>query len=229
MYSFAELPGVRVIDEPLYGHYLRVSGANHPGRDEIMATMNGDGGAVMRNLLRQQAEDPSHLLFMKHMAHHLIELDPGFLRSTNNIFLIRDPREMLPSLTIQLPHATLSDTGLRRQWELYTELRDSGQHPIVLDSRELLLNPEGVLRQLTLHLNIEFTSGMLTWKAGARDEDGVWAPHWYHAVHKSTGFALYEAKTDFPDHLQPLLNDCKPWYEKLHDQALRSNAGTLNA
>jgi hypothetical protein len=229
MYSFAELPGVRVIDEPLYGHYLRVSGANHPGRDEIMATMNCDGGAVMRNLLQQQAEDPSQLLLLKHMAHHLIELDPGFLRSTNNIFLIRDPREMLPSLTIQLPHATLSDTGLRRQWELYTELRDSGQHPIVLDSRELLLNPEGVLRQLTLHLNIEFTSGMLTWKAGARDEDGVWAPHWYHAVHKSTGFALYEAKTDFPDHLQPLLNDCKPWYEKLYDQALRSNAGTLNA
>jgi hypothetical protein len=78
MYSFAELSGVRVIDEPLYGHYLRVSGANHPGRDEIMATMNCDGGAVMRNLLQQQAEDPSHLLFMKHMAHHLIELDPGF-------------------------------------------------------------------------------------------------------------------------------------------------------
>lgn len=229
MYSFAELSGVRVIDEPLYGHYLRVSGANHPGRDEIMATMNCDGGAVIRNLLQQPAEGPSQLLFMKHMAHHLIELDPGFLRSTNNIFLIRDPREMLPSLTIQLPHATLSDTGLRRQWELYTELRDSGQHPIVLDSRELLLNPEGVLRQLTLHLNIEFTSGMLTWKAGARDEDGVWAPHWYHAVHKSTGFALYEAKTDFPDHLQPLLNDCKPWYEKLYDQALRSNAGTLSA
>ena len=229
MYSFAELQGVRVIDEPLYGHYLRVSGANHPGRDAIMAAMNCDGDAVMRNLLLQQADDPSRTLFVKHMAHHLIELDPGFLRSTNNIFLIRDPREMLPSLTIQLPHATLSDTGLRRQWELYTELVESGQHAIVLDSRELLLNPESVLRQLTLHLNIEFTSGMLTWKAGARDEDGVWAPHWYHAVHQSTGFAPYEAKTNFPDHLQPLLNDCKPWYEKLYEQALRSNAGTLNA
>ena len=229
MYSFAELQGVRVIDEPLYGHYLRVSGANHPGRDAIMAAMNCDGDAVMRNLLLQQADDPSRALFVKHMAHHLIELDPGFLRSTNNIFLIRDPREMLPSLTIQLPHATLSDTGLRRQWELYTELVESGQHPIVLDSRELLLNPESVLRQLTLHLNIEFTSDMLTWKAGVRDEDGVWAPHWYHAVHRSTGFAPYEAKTNFPDHLQPLLNDCKPWYEKLYEQALRSNAGTLNA
>jgi len=226
MYSFAEHPGVRVIDEPLYGHYLRISGANHPGRHEIMAAMNCDGDAVMRDLLRQQVEDQSNVLFMKHMAHHLTELDAGFLRSTNNIFLIRDPREMLPSLTIQLPHATLSDTGLRRQWELYTELADSGQLPIVLDSRELLRNPESVLRQLTLHLNIEFTGDMLTWRTGARDEDGIWAQHWYHAVHRSTGFAPYEAKTTFPDHLQPLLDDCNPWYEKLCEQALRINAGT---
>ncbi len=228
MYSFAELPGVRVIDEPLYGHYLRVSGANHPGCHEITAAMNCDGDAVMQDLLLQQVEDRSHVLFMKHMAHHLTELDLGFLRSTNNIFLIRDPREMLPSLTIQLPHASLSDTGLQRQWELYSELTASGQHPVVLDSRELLLNPEDVLRQLTLHLNIEFTSGMLAWKAGARDEDGVWAPHWYRAVHRSTGFAPYEAKANFPDHLRPLLDDCTPWYKKLYEQALRNNAETLD-
>lgn len=228
MYSFAEHPGVRVIDEPLYGHYLRVSGANHPGHHEIMAAMNCDGDAVMRDLLLQQVEDQSQVLFMKHMAHHLRELDLGFLRSANNIFLIRDPREMLPSLTIQLPHATLRDTGLQRQWELYCELADTGQHPVVLDSRELLLNPESVLRQLTRHLNIEFTCDMLTWSAGARDEDGIWAPHWYHAVHKSTGFASYVPKTDFPDHLQPLLDDCSPWYEKLYEQALRNNAAPLD-
>ena len=226
MYSFAELPGVRVIDEPLYGHYLRVGGANHPGRREIMSAMNCDGNTVMQDLLLQQNEDQSRVLFMKHMAHHLTELDLDFLHSTHNIFLIRDPREMLPSLTIQLPHAALSDTGLRRQWELYSELADSGQRPVVLDSRELLLNPEGVLRQLTQHLNVEFSSEMLTWRTGAREEDGVWAPHWYHAVHKSTGFAPYEAKTNFPDYLQPLLDDCKPWYEKLYEHALRNNAAT---
>ena len=228
MYSFAQLPGVHVIDEPLYGHYLRVSDADHPGRHEIMAAMNCDGDAVMQDLLLRQLEDQSHVLFMKHMAHHLTELDLGFLRATSNVFLIRDPREMLPSLTIQLPHATLSDTGLQKQWELYNDLVDSGQQPAVLDSRELLLNPEGVLRQLALHLNIEFTRDMLSWKAGARDEDGVWAPHWYHAVHKSTGFAPYEAKTDFPDQLRPLLDDCKPWYEKLYQHALRNNAGLPN-
>ena len=34
MYSFAQRPDTRVVDEPLYGHYLRVSGAEHPGDQE---------------------------------------------------------------------------------------------------------------------------------------------------------------------------------------------------
>ena len=229
MYSFAKLASVRVIDEPLYGHYLRISGAKHPARDKIMAAMNCDGNAVMRDLLQQQGQDGSRVLFMKHMAHHLLELDLGFLRSTQNIFLIRDPREMLPSLTMQLPHAKIEDTGLQRQWELYSDLTDAGQRPVILDSRELLLDPKSVLRKLTLKLNLEFSSDMLTWRAGARAEDGVWAPHWYHAVHKSTGFAPYEPKPDFPAHLQPLLDACHPWYEKLYGQALRSNAPTPTA
>ena len=50
MYSFAQRRDTRVVDEPLYGHYLRVSGAQHPGRDEVMAAMDNDGRRVMENL-----------------------------------------------------------------------------------------------------------------------------------------------------------------------------------
>lgn len=224
MYSFAQLKNVRVVDEPLYGHYLRVSDAEHPGRQEILDAMNCDGDAVMRMLLLVQAEDPSVVLFLKHMAHHLLDLDLAFLRATDNVFLIRDPREMLPSLTIQLPHATLADTGLQRQWELFSDLTECGQRPAVLDSRELLLDPETVLRALCAHLNLEFDPGMLSWQAGGRPEDGVWAPHWYHAVYQSTGFAPYKAKSDFPKHLQALLDECSPYYEKLYRHALRADA-----
>ena len=110
-YSFAQHDDIAVIDEPLYGHYLRVSGADHPGRNEVLATMNCDGDAVMQALCDRQASNPSPRLFMKHMAHHLVGLDLGFLANTCNIFLVRDPREMLPSLTIQLPQAKLADTG----------------------------------------------------------------------------------------------------------------------
>ena len=222
MYSFAQRDDMLVVDEPLYGHYLRVSGADHPGGADVMAAMNCDGDAVMNGLLQKQAEESSRRLFIKHMAHHLLDIDLGFLRETCNLFLIRDPREMLPSLVIQVPHAQLADTGLKRQWELFAELRDEGQQPAVLDSRELLLDPAGVLRQLCDHLGHPFTTAMLEWPAGPRPEDGVWAPHWYHAVHKSTGFSPYRAKTEFPEHLEPLLQECQPWYDRLFDKAIRA-------
>ena len=38
MYSFAQRSDTRVVDEPLYGHFLRVSGTHHPGRDEVLAS-----------------------------------------------------------------------------------------------------------------------------------------------------------------------------------------------
>ena len=221
MYSFAERADTRVVDEPLYGHFLRVTGADHPGREKVMAAMNCDGDSVMRELLASPPGD-CDILFMKQMAHHLVDIDPGFMQNTTNIFLVRDPEQMLPSLTIQLPHAGLSDTGLKMQWELFEDLESKGQKPAIVDSRELLLDAPGVLRQLCDHLDIDYTDNMLNWRAGPRKEDGVWAPFWYHAVHKSTGFSPYSHKSGFPDHLAPLLAKCAPWYEKLNERAFRA-------
>jgi hypothetical protein len=223
MYSFAQRPDTRVVDEPLYGHFLRVTGTIHPGRDEVLANVECDGDKVMRELLEETPDSPP-VLFMKQMAHHLVELDESFLEKTNNIFLVRDPEQMLPSLTIQLPDAGLEDTGLRRQWELYEQLLAASQHPAIIDSRELLLDPQGVLAALCDHLDIPFCDDMLTWEPGPREEDGIWAPHWYHAVHKSTGFSAYKHKTGFPDRLRPLLAECAPWYDKLYAHAIRANA-----
>jgi hypothetical protein len=222
MYSFAQRSDIRVVDEPLYGHYLHISGANHPGRNDVLAAMNTDGNTVMRELIDTQAQQESIRLFLKHMAHHLVAMNLDFLAETCNVFLIRDPAEMLPSLTKQLPHAQLADTGLQRQWQLFSELRSSGHHAVILDSRELLLDPAGVLAMLCEQIGLPFSPDMLHWVAGPRAEDGVWARHWYHAVHLSTGFETYTAKTDFPDYLQALLADCQPWYERLLQHAIRA-------
>ena len=72
-------------------------------------------------------------------------------------------------------------------------------------------------------LDIPFYDDMLSWEAGPREEDGIWAPHWYHAVHKSTGFSAYRHKTGFPDQLRPLLAECAPWYDRLYAHAIRAN------
>lgn len=222
MYSFGQRNDTRIVDEPLYGHYLRVTGANHPGREEVLSSMDTDGDRVMKKLIERPHERP--ILFMKQMAHHLVDLDFSFLEQTINVLLIRDPVEMLPSLTIQLPAAGLADTGLATQCELLERLDKFGQQAIILDSRELLTNPRAVLAKLCKKLAIPIAEDMLSWPRGARKEDGVWARHWYHRVHQSTGFSPYRPKTEpFPPHLEPLLEQCRPYYQNMYEYALRAD------
>ena len=104
---------------------------------------------------------------------------------------------MLPSLTIQMPHAQLPGHRSRNPVASLRELLDAGQQPAILDSRELLLDPGAVLWKLCAHLKIPYTDDMLSWPAGPRPEDGIWAQHWYHALHKSTGFSAYVVKEGF--------------------------------
>jgi len=62
---------------------------------------------------------------------------------------------------------------------------------------------------------------MLSWPAASRPEDGVWAPHWYQNVHRSTGFGPYRAKTEpVPDRLRSLVEACRPYYDRLLPHAL---------
>jgi hypothetical protein len=219
MYAFRQRPDTRVVDEPLYAHYLRVSGAVHPGGDEVLAAQENDGDLVVRDIVLGPCDRP--VLFVKHMAHHLVDLDLGFLDRTVNVLLTRDPVQMLPSLVNQIPQPTLRDTGLKRQFDLLQNLLGCGQHPAVLDSRELLLAPQNVLAALCDHLGLPFYEEMLHWPTGPRPEDGVWARPWYHNVHASTTFMKYREKpTPFPDRLKPLLEECQPYYERLYEQAI---------
>ena len=225
MYSFAQRGDTLVVDEPLYAHYLRVSGAPHPGREEVLAAQDSDGDRVVREVMLGPCEQP--LLFIKQMAHHLVDLDLSFVDRTLNVLLIRDPRQMLPSLQHQVPDPELTDTGLRSQSDLLRDLRRRGQEPPVLDSRELLLDPRSVLEELCRRLDVAFDEAMLSWPAGARPEDGVWAPHWYENIHRSTGFRPYAAKTDpFPEELEDLLADCQPYYDSLYESAIRPGSGS---
>lgn len=221
MYAFAQRSDTHVIDEPLYAHYLRVSGADHPGRDDVLQALDQDGDRVAREVILGPCDRP--VLFMKQMAHHLVGLDLAFLSETVNVLLIRDPVEMLPSLVNQLPKPTLTDTGLRRQTELYDQLNRIGQEPPVLDAREVLLDPAGVLKKLCSSIGLDFDKSMLSWSPNPRPEDGVWAKHWYHNVQKSSGFAAYRSKAEpFPRDLQPLLEECAGFYKSLYKKAIRS-------
>ena len=222
MYSFAQRADTRVVDEPLYAHYLARSGAEHPGRDDVLAAQDSDGQAVVRDVVLGACDRP--VLFLKQMAHHLEGLDRAFLDRVTSVLLVRDPCEMLPSLARVVGRPTLADTGLVEQVQLLEERRAAGEDPPVLDARELLLDPAGVLRELCRRIGIEPDPGMLAWEAGARPEDGVWAPHWYAGVHVSTGFQPYRPKTgELARELKPVLEECRPHYERLLEAAIEAD------
>lgn len=214
MYSFRQRPDTLVHDEPLYGHYLRATGAPHPGIEEVLSFLDDDGERVVREVLLGPCRRPVH--FYKNMAHHLTGLDRGFLEGITNVLLTRDPAEMIPSLASQLPDPTMRDTGLERQAEILDHILEHGGDPIVLDAKRLLENPATVLARLCDRLGIPFHDAMLHWPPGPKPEDGVWAKYWYANVHASTGFAPYAPRTaPFPERLKRLLLECEPLYERL--------------
>ena len=220
LYSFSQRSDTEAVDEPFYAHFLRVSGATHPLREECLKAQDGDGDRVAREVILGPWSRP--VVFFKQMAHHLVDLDLGFMRHTLNVFLTRDPVQMLPSLLRRIGPPTLRDTGFRRQCEVMSMLEGWGQSPAVLDSRDLLTDPRTALDKLCAHLGIRFEEAMLGWPAGPKKFDGAWASHWYGSVHRSTGFRPYRPKTQpFPDELKPLLAECRPYYSELLRRAIR--------
>ena len=156
------------------------------------------------------------------MAHHLIFDEPSFMKKMVNVFLIRDPREMLPSLLKNIPDAQMRDTGLQTQLKLYHNIISTLGDTIVLDSRQILLDPASILNQFCDFLKIEFDEAMLKWTPGARKEDGIWSKYWYQNVHKSSGFAKYLPKNEnVPAEKQELLTDCIKIYDQLFEKAIK--------
>ncbi len=192
MYSWRQRSDTTVVDEPLYGYYLATTGRSHPGDSDVIEAQNTNGDEVIAEVLLGGYDTP--VVFFKQMAKHLLTVDRSFLSQGPNILLTREPRDMLSSLQVQLPDVTIDDTGFVELCSILDSVLDAGEEPVVVETRSLLANPEGVLRALCERLALPFEDAMLSWPAGPKPEDGVWAPHWYDSVWKSTGWQPYAPK-----------------------------------
>ena len=225
MRSWENRPDTIVVDEPFYAHYLAVTGLDHPGRDEILAHHERDWRRVVESLLAPLPPGVE-ILYQKQMSHHLLpDMGREWLASMTHAFLIRDPAPMLASLEEKLGRFDLDATGLPQQVEIFDfVVRTTGRVPPVVDSADLLAAPEPMLRALCAALGIPFTPRMLSWLAGPRASDGIWARHWYERVERSTGFEP-AAAIEVPDlqgRLAELEGRCRPLYEKLRAHRLRA-------
>jgi hypothetical protein len=178
-----------VSDEPLYAHYLAQTGADHPARDDVIAAGETDWRRVADALVGD-APDAKPVWYQKHMSHHLLShVEHEWIHALTNAFLIRDPDEVVASYLRTRDTVTPDDIGIPQERRLFDEIAHrNGDTPVVVDADEFLRAPEAHLRALCDALGVAFTPRMLSWPAGPRESDGVWAPHWYANVWKSTGF-----------------------------------------
>lgn len=224
MYAFGARPDFAVVDEPFYAAYLAQTGLNHPMRADILASQPTDPAGVVDQLLGPIPDGKPHV-YQKHMTQHMIDGIPrDWMLEVTNVFLIRHPARVAASFSAKYDDPTLADIGFVQQAELFDGLTAAEKNPVVIDSADIRRDPETMLKRLCAAIGLNWDPAMLSWPAGGHPQDGVWAAHWYGAVHRSTGFA--PAEGDLPaleTDQQALADAAMPYYDRLAQYAIEHN------
>jgi hypothetical protein len=220
MRSFGSRADCAVSDEPFYAAYLATTGLDHPMREAVIASQPTDW-RVVAAALTGPAPANKAIWYQKHMTHHML---PGFGLDWSaglvNAFLVRAPEAVLASYAQKREGAfSLDEIGLPAQVALFERAAQRlGRAPPVVEGQDVLADPRGVLSALCAACGIGFDDAMLSWAPGRRVSDGVWAPAWYDAVERSTGFEPPRREVgfeDLPDSLKPIAAAARPLYETL--------------
>ena len=223
MRSWGNRPDTAVVDEPFYAHYLKVTGAGHPGADEVIAAGEADWRKVVQQLVGD-APGGKPIFYQKQMTHHMLpNIERDWLRSVTNCFLIRDPDRVIASYIKKNREPSIEDVGFVQQGEIFDLVREqTGATPLVIDAEDVLENPRRTLTLLCEAVGVEFTDAMLSWPPGLRETDGVWAKHWYTEVANSTGFRPpATTHAEVPKRLESVYGTCREIYERLAEHRLR--------
>lgn len=215
MYSFANRADMSAVDEPFYAAYLAKTGLQHPMRDVVLKAQSTDADLVASRLLETDCQATHQ--YQKHMTQHMLDGFPlDWMAEVTNVFLIRHPARVLASWAHKHTELSLHDIGFAQQLALYEHCLSLGQTPVILDSADVRVNPERALRALCSSIGLAWDPAMLNWPTGPKPFDGIWAQHWYDAVHRSTGFAGEEGNLpQLSDDLALINEKALPLYKRL--------------
>jgi len=206
-----------VSDEPLYARYLATTGLDHPAAAEVIASGRTQWSQLVAELTGP-VPGGQPVWYQKHMTHHLLPGDDiAWVQQLHNVFLIRDPALVVASYVKSRAQCEPADIGLLQQAQLFDQVAQGlGRAPLVIDGETFLTDPAHYLQLICADACVAYTPRMLRWPAGPRTSDGVWAPHWYAAVWRSTGFEPPRAReVALDDAGQRVADACRPAYEAL--------------
>ncbi|MGB1235142.1 MAG: HAD family hydrolase [Planktomarina sp.] len=218
MYAFGNRADCTAVDEPFYASYLARSAVIHPMQDAILQSQPNRAEDVIAAIT---APNTLPLQYQKHMTHHMDGVRLNWLADLKNVFLIRHPARVIASYAAKRENPTLRDIGFPRQAAMYAHCRGLGQLPIVIDSDDILADPAAMILALCDALGILFDPAMLSWTAGKRDYDGVWADHWYDAVHQSTGLKMsVKPLPEVDPKFEGILSQAMPFFTQMSDSKI---------
>jgi hypothetical protein len=179
MYSFSQRPDTLCLDEPLHASHLsRNPQLFRPYRDELFKVQDTDGNRVLASFESTLASSGKKVLLVKNNTKQIDGGDIDLNNETNvrHMFLIRNPLDMIHSWGVKgevhQEGFSLAATSLPEMVRLYSEFKQNGPKPIIVDSDNLKNFPALMLRQICAELGIDYCEEQLSWPAGPKSCDG---------------------------------------------------------
>ena len=216
MRSFENREDTKVWDEPLYAYYLNETKKDHPMFKEIIETYEININKLTKKIVSTNKDEK--IFYQKHMSHHILSQTPiNWITKGANVFLIRDPKDVILSYIQKNTLNNSDDIGFPMQRKLFNLIKDRGENPIVVNSDDLSTSPRDVLIKLCSKLKIKFSEKMLTWNKGKRDSDGIWEKVWYKNVQSSTNFEKLKKNDQvIPKVHENIYKECLDVYNELN-------------
>ena len=218
MRSWSSRKDTFVTDEPFYSYYLKEKKLKHPLYKEIINMYSSNYEEVVDYLVGK-VPNYKKIWYQKHMAHHILDLNEiEWISNCNNCILIRHPEEVISSFTKKNKLKSVEELGYPQQYEIIKFLKKMNKTFIIIDSKELLMNPEKLLSDWCSKINIKFYKSMLKWEKGNHINDGIWWESWYDNVIKTTGFDKYEKKDiNIENKYDSIYNESMKYYSYLKE------------
>tara|TARA_B100000963_G_scaffold336798_1_gene332176 strand:- start:5508 stop:6218 length:711 start_codon:yes stop_codon:yes gene_type:complete len=216
MRSWSSRNDTFISDEPFYAYYLKKTQLKHPMYKEILKSYPSNYANIV-NYLISETPQQKKIWYQKHMAHHILNpKNISWIGQLENCVLLRNPRDVISSYTKKNELNSVSELGYPQQYEIVKFLKSINKSFIVIDSNELLKNPENILSGWCKKIGIKFDKSMLSWEKGNHANDGIWWKSWYDNVIETTGFEKYQKKDiNIENKYDSIYNESMDYYNYL--------------